>query len=148
VIWAFVPKDIKYLVHIMTPKVRAKNPNFSRHFWVNKSLSMMWVCSCHQIVHKILLLRTNNGTCHVSGNFLPFKGKSHSLSSQAAPFFSFTKGIFPLLQRNPAHMTRAIIIGINLRPSKNQLFGLVCKRNTVHMTWANVCSGQRIKISG
>jgi hypothetical protein len=43
----------------------------------------------------------------VNGNFLPFKGKSHSLSSQAARFFYFAKGIFPLLQRNPAHMTRA-----------------------------------------
>jgi hypothetical protein len=30
--------------------------------------------------------------CHVSSNFLPFKEKSHSLSSQAAPFFSFAKG--------------------------------------------------------
>jgi hypothetical protein len=43
----------------------------------------------------------------VSANFLPFKGKSYSNSSQAARFFSFAKGIFPLLQRNPAHMTRA-----------------------------------------
>jgi hypothetical protein len=33
-----------------------------------------------------------NGTCHVIGNYLPFKGKSHSLSSQAARFFSFVKG--------------------------------------------------------
>jgi hypothetical protein len=32
------------------------------------------------------------GPCHVSGNFLPFKGMSHSLSSQAARFFSFAKG--------------------------------------------------------
>jgi hypothetical protein len=28
----------------------------------------------------------------VSGIFLPFKGMSHSLSSQAALFFSFAKG--------------------------------------------------------
>jgi hypothetical protein len=34
----------------------------------------------------------NIGPCHVSGNFLPFKGKSHLLSSQAARFFSFAKG--------------------------------------------------------
>jgi hypothetical protein len=54
------------------------------------------------------------GPCHVSGNFLPFKGKSRSLSSQAARFFSFAKGIFPLLQRNPAHMTPAIVT-VNLR---------------------------------
>jgi hypothetical protein len=47
------------------------------------------------------------GLCHVSGNFLPFKGKSPLLSSQAAPFFSFVKGKKSLLQRNPAHMTRA-----------------------------------------
>jgi hypothetical protein len=33
-----------------------------------------------------------NGPCHVSGNFLPFKGKSHSLYSQAARFFSLAKG--------------------------------------------------------
>jgi hypothetical protein len=45
----------------------------------------------------------------VSGNFLPFKGKSHSLSSQAVRFFSFAKGKKSLLQRNPAHMTRVII---------------------------------------
>jgi hypothetical protein len=44
----------------------------------------------------------------VSRNFLPFKGKSPFLSSQAAPFFSFAKGKKYLLQRNPAHMTRAI----------------------------------------
>jgi hypothetical protein len=50
----------------------------------------------------------------VSGNFLPFKGKSPLLSSQAAPFFSFAKGIFSLLQRNPAHMTRAFIIIITI----------------------------------
>jgi hypothetical protein len=35
------------------------------------------------------------------------KEKSPFLSSQAAPFFSFAKGIFPLLQRNHAHMTQA-----------------------------------------
>jgi hypothetical protein len=52
-------------------------------------------------------LSCNNGPCHVSGNFLPFKGKSHSRSSQAARFFSFAKGKRSLLQRNPAHMTRA-----------------------------------------
>jgi hypothetical protein len=46
-------------------------------------------------------------TCHVSGNFLPFKGKSQSLSSQAARFFSIAKGKKSRLQRNPAHMTRA-----------------------------------------
>jgi hypothetical protein len=50
-----------------------------------------------------------NGPCHVSGNFLPFKGKSHSLSSQAARFFSFAKGKKSLLQRNLAHMSRAIV---------------------------------------
>jgi hypothetical protein len=48
--------------------------------------------------------------CHGSGNFLPFKGKSHSLTSQAAWFFSFVKGKKSLLQRNPAHMTRAIVL--------------------------------------
>jgi hypothetical protein len=53
--------------------------------------------------------RENNGPCHISGNFLPFKGKSPFLSSQAAPFFSFAKGKKSLLQRNPAHMTRAIV---------------------------------------
>jgi hypothetical protein len=42
--------------------------------------------------------------------FLPIKGKSYSLSSQAAQFFSFAKGKKSLLQRNPAHMTRANII--------------------------------------
>jgi hypothetical protein len=50
-----------------------------------------------------------NSPCHVSRNFLPFKGESPFLSSQAAPFFSFAKGIYSLLQRNPAHMTRAIV---------------------------------------
>jgi hypothetical protein len=40
---------------------------------------------------------TNNGPSHVSGNFLPFKGKSHSLSSQAARFFSLAKGEKSLL---------------------------------------------------
>jgi hypothetical protein len=35
---------------------------------------------------------TDNGPCHVSGNFLPFKGKCQSLSSQALRFFSFAKG--------------------------------------------------------
>jgi hypothetical protein len=44
----------------------------------------------------------------VSRNFLPFKANSHSRSSQAARFFSFAKGKKSLLQRNPAHMTRAI----------------------------------------
>jgi hypothetical protein len=39
-----------------------------------------------QFIHEIVI-----GPCHVSGNFLPFKGKSHSLSSQAALFFSFAK---------------------------------------------------------
>jgi hypothetical protein len=39
--------------------------------------------------------QTMGRLCHVSGNFLPFKGKSQSLFSQAAQFFSFEKGIFP-----------------------------------------------------
>jgi hypothetical protein len=56
----------------------------------------------------------------VSGNFLPFKGKSHSRSSQAARFFSFAKGKKSLLQRNPAHMTRAIIkFGARLKISNS-----------------------------
>jgi hypothetical protein len=50
----------------------------------------------------------NIGPCHASGNFLPFKGKSHSLSSQAVRFFSFAKEEKNLLQRNPAHMTQTI----------------------------------------
>jgi hypothetical protein len=53
--------------------------------------------------------RLYNGPSHVSGNFLPFLGKSQSLSSQAARFFSFAKGEKSLLQRNPAHMTRAYV---------------------------------------
>jgi hypothetical protein len=40
-------------------------------------------------------------------NFLPFKGKSPFLSSQAAPFFSFAKMKKSLL---PVHMTRAIVV--------------------------------------
>jgi hypothetical protein len=41
----------------------------------------------------------------VSGNFLPFKGKCQSLSSQAALFFFFAKGIF-------SHMTRANVSNV------------------------------------
>jgi hypothetical protein len=41
---------------------------------------------------KLFFTTSLYGPCHVSGNFLPFKGKSHSLSSQAARFFSFAKG--------------------------------------------------------
>jgi hypothetical protein len=50
---------------------------------------------------------TNNGPCHMSGNFLSFKGKSRLRSSQGARFFSFAKWKKSFLQRNPAHMTRA-----------------------------------------
>jgi hypothetical protein len=52
--------------------------------------------------------REFNGPGHVSGNCLPFNGKSPSLSSQAERFFSFAKGKKSLLQRRKtAHMTRA-----------------------------------------
>jgi hypothetical protein len=63
-------------------------------YWQNDSTEVTKI-----VLNKIILN---------AAKFLPFKGKSHSLSSQAARFFSFAKGIFPLLQRNPAHMTQAI----------------------------------------
>jgi hypothetical protein len=44
----------------------------------------------------------------VSEKKIPFKGKSQSLSSQQ-------KGRKSLVQRNPAHMTRAIVIGTFFR---------------------------------
>jgi hypothetical protein len=51
------------------------------------------------VTHKRLVTKHNlslfgNVQWPVSGNFLPFKGKSSFLCSQAAPFFSFAKGIF------------------------------------------------------
>jgi hypothetical protein len=65
----------------------------------------------------------------VSGNFLPFKEESHSRSSQAAWFFSFAKGKKSLLQRNPAHMTRAIDKG----PEKSQSEKVALRSDRVSM---------------
>jgi hypothetical protein len=48
----------------------------------------------------------DNGPCHVTRNFLPFKEKSPFLSSQAASFFSFAKGIFfPYAKESRSHDT-------------------------------------------
>jgi hypothetical protein len=56
------------------------------------------------------LISVNNGPCHVSGYFLPFKGKSHLRSSQAARFFSFAKGKKNILQKESrSHDTGPLI---------------------------------------
>jgi hypothetical protein len=59
-----------------------------------------------------------------------FKGKSHSLSSQAARFFSFAKGEKTLLQRNPAQRDFSSLQGkVSFTRQQSSAVFHLCKRD-------------------